>query len=87
MKRATLARSHAFFLIMTLACWLSADARTFGRKPPIACFQDWSGFGRLLERNMLDSLVDADGPEQTVDLAIAYFKERKPDRTYIQSGR
>ena len=50
----------------------------------IACFHDWDGFGRLLERNMLDRLVDADGPEQAVDLAIAYFKEKKPDLTFIQ---
>lgn len=49
----------------------------------IACFHDWDGFGRLFERQMVDKVVDCDGPTNTIDQAIAYLKEKKPTFLFI----
>ena len=49
----------------------------------IACFHDWSGFGVLFEREVLDTIEDTDGPVNTTERAIAYFKAKQPDLTVI----
>lgn len=49
----------------------------------IACFHDWGGFGILFEREVLDVIEDTDGPVNTTERAIAYFKEKQPDFTFI----
>jgi predicted AlkP superfamily pyrophosphatase or phosphodiesterase len=49
----------------------------------IACFYDWSGFGRLVEPAVFDRLVDSDGPTNAVHEAVAFFAERRPTLTFI----
>jgi predicted AlkP superfamily pyrophosphatase or phosphodiesterase len=49
----------------------------------IACFHDWDGFGRLFERGAPNRIEDTDGPLHTVERAVAYFKEQKPQFTFI----
>ena len=52
-------------------------------KSVIACFHDWDGFGRLLEKRAPDLLEDSDGPTNAVQHAVAYFKQKKPTFTFI----
>ncbi len=49
----------------------------------IACFHDWSGFGRLFERSAADVVENPAGPTNTMARAVAYFKEKKPSFTFI----
>ncbi len=49
----------------------------------IACFHDWSGFGGLFEREALDIVEDTDGPVNTTERAVAYFKAKQPNLTFI----
>jgi predicted AlkP superfamily pyrophosphatase or phosphodiesterase len=49
----------------------------------LACFHDWDGFGRLVERPLLDRLEHASGPGAAVDRAVAYFREARPQLTFI----
>ena len=49
----------------------------------IACFHDWGGFGILFEREALDIIEDTDGPAKTTERAIAYFKAKQPELTFI----
>lgn len=49
----------------------------------LACFHDWSGFGRLFERDAVDRIDDAKGPEKTMAHAVAYLKEKKPTFTFV----
>ena len=49
----------------------------------IACFHDWGGFGILFEREALDVIEDTDGPVKTTERAVAYFKAKQPDLTFI----
>jgi predicted AlkP superfamily pyrophosphatase or phosphodiesterase len=49
----------------------------------LACFHDWDGFGRLVERALLDRIEDANGPEAAVDLAVSYFRQARPQLTFI----
>ena len=49
----------------------------------IACFHDWSGLGVLFEREALDTIEDTDGPIKTTERAVAYFKAKQPDFTFI----
>jgi predicted AlkP superfamily pyrophosphatase or phosphodiesterase len=49
----------------------------------IACFHDWDGFGRLIERDTLDRLEDATGPEDAVERAVRYFEQSHPQLTFI----
>lgn len=49
----------------------------------IACFHDWGGFGVLFEREALDTIEDTDGPVNTTERAVAYFKAKQPDLTFI----
>jgi predicted AlkP superfamily pyrophosphatase or phosphodiesterase len=49
----------------------------------IACFHDWSGFGILFEREVPDVIEDTDGPVNTTERAVAYFKAKQPNFTFI----
>ena len=49
----------------------------------IACFHDWSGFGILFEREVPDVIEDTDGPVNTTESAVAYFKAKQPNFTFI----
>jgi len=49
----------------------------------IGCFHDWEGFGRLFERSAVNVIDHPVGPTNTVEHAIAYFKEKKPTFTFI----
>jgi predicted AlkP superfamily pyrophosphatase or phosphodiesterase len=49
----------------------------------LACFHDWDGFGRLVERALLDRLEDASGPEAAVERAVSYFRQARPQLTFI----
>jgi predicted AlkP superfamily pyrophosphatase or phosphodiesterase len=59
------------------------ELRTQRPRAPIGVFHDWDGFGRLLERDTADALVDADGPSNTVDRAVAFIRERKPALVFV----
>ncbi|MEO6184119.1 MAG: alkaline phosphatase [Verrucomicrobiota bacterium] len=52
-------------------------------KSVIACFHDWDGFGRLLERKAPDLLEDSDGPTNAVQHAVTYIQQKKPTFTFI----
>ena len=49
----------------------------------IACFHDWGGIGHLFEREAMDIIEDTDGPVNTTERAVAYFKAKQPDFTFI----
>ena len=49
----------------------------------IGVFHDWEGFGRLLEGKAPDVLKHGDGPDKTMEMAIAFVKERKPTLTFV----
>lgn len=49
----------------------------------IGVFYDWSGFGRLFEKSAVDVEMDTKGPEKTIEEAIKYIKNEKPDLTFI----
>ena len=49
----------------------------------IACFHDWGGFGILFEREAPDVIEDTDGPVNTTERAVAYFKAKQPNFTFI----
>jgi len=46
-------------------------------------FHDWEGFGRLFEANAVDIRVHGSGPDDTMDRAIAFVKQRKPAFTFV----
>jgi len=58
---------------------------TRAQKPAatIGVFHDWDGFGRLLEGKSVDVLKHGEGPDATMDMAIAFVKERKPAFTFV----
>ncbi|NOS69546.1 MAG: alkaline phosphatase [Verrucomicrobia bacterium] len=49
----------------------------------LGVFHDWDGYGRLLERKMVDVVEDLDGPTNTVRRAVEFIKSRKPTFTFI----
>jgi len=49
----------------------------------IACFHDWGGFDRLVERNVCDKIVQPKGAVETTNQAVAYLKEQKPNLLFI----
>ena len=49
----------------------------------IATFYDWSGFGRLFEKSVVNQYVDADGPEEALRQSIDYLAREKPAFTFI----
>ncbi len=46
-------------------------------------FHDWDGFARLLEGKAVDVLKHGNGPDETMDMAMAFVKERKPALTFV----
>ena len=49
----------------------------------ISIFHDWDGFGRLIEKGVPDVMENPEGPQQTVQRAVAYFYQEKPMLTFI----
>ena len=49
----------------------------------IAVFHDWDDFGRLVEPKVADVKEDCDGPVETAEHAIAFFKEKKPAFSFL----
>lgn len=49
----------------------------------IACFHDWDGFGRLLERNAPNVIEHVKDAIETTAKATRYFKEKKPTFLFI----
>ena len=49
----------------------------------IACFHDWQGFGRLLERNAPNVVEHVKDAIETAARATRYFKEKKPQFIFI----
>jgi predicted AlkP superfamily pyrophosphatase or phosphodiesterase len=49
----------------------------------LAVFHDWDGFGRLVERQMVDVVEHLQGPTNTVRRAVEFLKNRKPTFTFI----
>ena len=49
----------------------------------LACFHDWDTFARLLEPDAPDIIQHGDGPINTTEKAIDYFKSKRPNFTFI----
>lgn len=49
----------------------------------IACFYDWGGFGRLLERDACDEIKHTPGPDKTTARAVSYIKAAKPHFLFV----
>jgi arylsulfatase A-like enzyme len=49
----------------------------------IGCFHDWDGFGRLVERDVCDRIVNPKGPVETTKQAIGFLEEKKPELLFI----
>ena len=49
----------------------------------LACFHDWDAFARLLEPDAPDIIQHGDGPINTTEKAIDYFKSKRPNFTFI----
>jgi predicted AlkP superfamily pyrophosphatase or phosphodiesterase len=52
-------------------------------KSKIGIFHDWDGFARLVEPGVADVVVHPDGPQATVDRAVAFLQKEKPTLTFI----
>jgi predicted AlkP superfamily pyrophosphatase or phosphodiesterase len=50
----------------------------------LAVFHDWDGFGRLVERPMVDVVEHQPGPTNTIRRAVEFLQSRKPVLTFIQ---
>jgi len=49
----------------------------------IGVFHDWEDFGRLVEAKAVDALVHGNGPDDTMDKAMAFVKQRKPTFLFV----
>lgn len=49
----------------------------------IGVFHDWDGFGRLFDNKAADVVKHGNGPDETMDAAIAFVKQRKPVFTFV----
>ena len=49
----------------------------------LGVFHDWSGYGRLLERSMVDVIENPAGPTNTALRAIEFIKARRPTFTFL----
>jgi hypothetical protein len=49
----------------------------------IAVFHDWEGFADLLEKNVPDVLQHERGPEKTIDAAVKYWTENRPNLMFV----
>src|SRR5262245_21793604 len=52
-------------------------------KAAIGIFHDWDGFGRLVERDAATIVVDLDGPQATIERAVAWWAAERPALTLI----
>jgi predicted AlkP superfamily pyrophosphatase or phosphodiesterase len=50
----------------------------------LAVFHDWDGFGRLVERKLVDVVEHLEGPTNTVHRAVECIKTRHPTLTFLQ---
>ena len=48
-----------------------------------ASIYDWSGFGRLYNKEAVTIDIDADGPQAAADAAVRVFSEQAPVFTFI----
>nr|WKN36057.1 alkaline phosphatase [Tunicatimonas sp. TK19036] len=53
-------------------------AREQHAEADLACFHDWSGFGRLLEPGMVTMLADTRGEDRTAQAAADYWLDHQP---------
>ncbi|WP_197528919.1 alkaline phosphatase [Aeoliella mucimassa] len=49
----------------------------------IGVFHDWGGFGRLVESESCDLVVDADGPVDAIDRSTEFWNSRNPSLLFI----
>jgi predicted AlkP superfamily pyrophosphatase or phosphodiesterase len=49
----------------------------------IGCFYEWGDFGRLVERNVCDRIVNPRGPVETTNQAIRFLKEQRPTLLFV----
>lgn len=49
----------------------------------IAVIYDWGGIGTLFQKPAVDVDLDADGPEATMQAAVAEFREHRPDLLFV----
>jgi len=49
----------------------------------VGVFHDWDGFARLLEASAVDVLKHGEGPDETMEMAIAFLKQRHPRLTFV----
>jgi predicted AlkP superfamily pyrophosphatase or phosphodiesterase len=49
----------------------------------IGVFHDWDGYGRLVERESCDTVEDASGPDDAMNRAIGFIKDRRPTFTFV----
>lgn len=52
-------------------------------KSVLGVFHDWDGYGRLVEKKLVDIVEDLDGPTNTIRRAVEFLKDRKPTYTFI----
>jgi predicted AlkP superfamily pyrophosphatase or phosphodiesterase len=57
--------------------------RNARRSSVIGVFHDWDGFGRLVERQSCDAVENADGPDDAMNRAIAFWESRKPTLLFV----
>jgi predicted AlkP superfamily pyrophosphatase or phosphodiesterase len=49
----------------------------------IGVFHDWDGYGRLVERKSCDAVEDANGPDDAMQRAIGFVRDRQPTFTLV----
>ena len=49
----------------------------------IGVFHDWEGYARLFEKGVADVVKHGKGPDETMDMAVAFLKERKPTLLFV----
>lgn len=49
----------------------------------IGVFHDWDGYGRLVERTACETVEDANGPDDAIQRAIGFVRDRKPTFTFV----
>ena len=50
----------------------------------LAVFHDWPGFANLVEKSAPDVMRHEHGPQKTVEAAIAYWREKRPELLFVQ---
>lgn len=49
----------------------------------IGVFHDWDGYGRLVEGKSCETVENADGPDDAMQRAIGFVRDRKPTFTFV----